>query len=192
MSASCSADSYNFSSGKRLCVSSEVIDAKKHMGSFNDYRRLVVNVGGMPTDVALSHTTDSSVSRSLLLAIEDASDAEFNLDYYSDLFNRAIGTKSVNFIEKYGLYKLDHKMESALTSYDYLKVNPSDLSAQPENLSDWYLGVCVEGIGRPDSCEIKYLYKGFLLKYSVIDTALSSWESITQKINSSVDSWYCD
>jgi len=192
LSLGCSASEYSFESGKKLCLSSDVVEAKRSAASSGKYRRLVVNVGDMPIDVAISHVKDSSVSKSLLLAIEDASEAELKPDYYSELFKALASYQKVDFIGEYGLYKLERESESALKSYDYLKVNPSGLSVQPENLSDWYLGLCVEGIGRPDTCEIKYVHNGFLIKYNVIDTALSSWETITQKINNSIDSWRCD
>lgn len=192
MSISCSADEYTFKSGKKLCVSSEVVEAKKS-SSPDRYRRILVRLENMPVDVAISHVDDPSISRSLLLAVEDVDSAEFGEDYYSKVFDQALKSGGLLRDKKLGVYKLHRDTESALKSYDVLKVDPSleGLTMRPKKLQDWYVGICVEGIGRPDSCEVTYPLDGFILKFSIIYDGLSEWDAVLQKVNASVDSWRC-
>lgn len=193
ISMSCSGGEYTFGSGKKLCLSSGVVEAKKSTES-NNYRRLLVKLEDMPATVAVSHVADPSVSRSLLVAIEESEDSRYRFDHYGEIFSLALKSSPLYHNEDLGLYRLDRESESSIKGYDYLKVDPGSkgLSEQPENLQDWYLGLCVEGIGdRSDTCKVLYPLNGFILKFEVLTESLSEWEAILNRVNENVNKWTC-
>jgi hypothetical protein len=193
VSMSCSGGEYTFESGNKLCVSSEVVEAKKSSTS-NKYRRLLVKLENMPTDVSVSYVKDLSVSRSLLLAIEEPDNTKYKFDHYEKIFSSALTSGGLSHDKEFGLYRLDRESESAIQGYDYLKIDPRSegLNEQPQKLQDWYLGLCVEGIGdRSDTCKILYPFNGFILKFEVIREGLSEWETILNRVNENVSGWSC-
>lgn len=192
LTLSCSAGEYQFQSGKSVCLTEDVVEVKESETHSGRVRRLLVRLEELPMAVALSHAGDESVAKSLLLTVEEKARAPES-DYYKDVFNRAVESERLAFDEALGLYRLPRETESALKSYDYLKVKPKpgDLM-QSSDLPDWYLGMCVEGLGRPDTCEITYATNGLLLKFSVVHDALVDWRSLLQTVNSRVKSWECD
>lgn len=184
---------YKYGSGAELCLNHEPIYAKYHEKNSDTVKILETIIRDFPVEVSLSHNPAQDVSKSVLITIEDSVGAHFlSYNHLEAIRDRLKLYQNDMVIEEYGLYKVGIIDKSALSSYEYFKVNPVSIDSAElnlEKLSDVYLGACVDGIHREGNCTIDYYYKGVILSYQIKQSAIRDWQIVVSSVNKKIDEW---
>lgn len=200
LSASCAEwlrSQYILSTGVGVCIPDQGV---KVISATPDeirgrYKYLLLDIEDLPFYVSHSLVGDVQASRTKAVSFEGVTADDYeSYEIHKEIFEFALShPESVSFDEEWGLYRL--KVDnSAGDAFRLLKLNPRDISGnvQPEETSDWYLGLCTDGFGGEGSCFFTYPVKGVVISYQLKRSFMKNWQRIVEAINSRVETLVCE
>ena len=176
----CIAESYTFFNDVTLSISGKHLSSR--LAANDKLSKLTVKLEDLGVNVSKNKSVNPRVSESLILIIKDRKLSSAHFDNVKPFILESLQQgMAVTYDEDIKLFTVVRQSDSALKSYDLFDIQPkiNNLNSLEGN----YIGNCIQGFSRGDDCQIVYEYKGLVISFKILKSALINKTKVINSIN---------
>jgi len=185
---------YSYETGELCFSNEEVYEHRKKFDSKAPKHELLVKLRGINHNVNSASEFNSETENTMFIRINDAKISKEKFDLRFERISQKLEGVTPNFHRDLGLFVYPPKDANIGRNLYFLKAEyPKIQSANNlENINDWYLGTCIEGVGE-SRCYATYIYDASLvIEYDFISSSLGNWKDIENFISKSISEKKCN